>query len=92
MTEQAYHFRTGPDDGTVTVGGLIVGRTVVVERRIESHSCTHASTVHLPALLDLRTDGMPSELRHRAVSDAFYPSFVDGVGDAIYINGRGRSF
>ena len=92
VLEQAYHFRPGPDDGPVAVCRLVVGRAVVVEGGVEAHSRAHAGAVHLSAVQYLGADGMPAQLRHGAVSDTLDPSLVDGVGDAVDIDGRGRCF
>ena len=90
--EQADHLRAGPDDGAVAVGGLPVGRTVIVEGGVEAHAGAHAGAVHLAFVIDHRGDGVPGQAYRWAVGLCVYPAFIDSVCEAVGEDRGGGGF
>ena len=90
--EQLQHLGPSPDDGTVSVGSHDMCGPVGIESGIEAHARTHADFLHLTFGVDRRLHGMPAHQRHRAIGLGVEPALVDGMGQTIGIDGRGRGF
>ena len=87
--EHFYHLGACPNDGTISVSGIDVDRTIVVEGGVECHSGTYAGAVYLALVTNVCAYGMPTQLGYRTVGHGVNPAFVDGVGKTINVDGRG---
>ena len=92
ILQQADDFGTCPDDRTIAMGSHHMYGTMGIEGGVESHAGTHAHLLNLTFRVDCRLYGMPSHECHGAVGLCINPALVDGMGQTIGIDGRGRGF
>ena len=83
------HLSTCPDHRTITVGSHHMTRTIGIERRIESHACSHADLLHLSFFVDTGSNGMPAKLGHRTEGFGIEPSLIDGMSQTVSIDSCG---
>ena len=84
------HLGTCPENGAVAVGGHDMDRAIGIERGIEAHACANTNILYLTFRVDRRGNSMPSQLGYRTIDLGIYPTAIDGVGEAIGIDGSGR--
>ena len=58
-----------------------------IEGRIKAHTGTHAALLDLAELVDARRYGIPCQQHLCAIGQRIDPTFVDGMGNAIGVDG-----
>jgi len=74
------------------MGSHNIHGAVVVEGRVKAHPGSYAGAFHLALFVHLGGDSIPTQLGNRPVGDGINPALVDGMSDAIGVDGRGRGF
>ena len=65
----------------------VVDRAIGIEGRVERKSSTYTSAFHLPLGVHMGVDVVPGKNGLCAIVLCIEPSLVDGVGEAVAING-----
>ena len=84
---QLIDFSASPDEGTIAVSSEVVDRAIGIEGRVERKSSTYTSAFHLPLGVHMGVDVVPGKNGLCAIVLCIEPSLVDGVGEAVAING-----
>ena len=87
IIDQIFDLRSSPENGAISVSGIVVDRTIGIEGRVEGESCAHTRSCHLTHGCDVSIDIMPREESLPYVGLGLYPPFVDGVGETVGIDG-----
>ena len=86
------YFRTCPDSRTIAMSCEFAYGTVGIEGRVERKACAYAGALHLALLIDVGIYVVPSKDSLRAVGLCVQPALVDGMGNAVAVDGCARCF
>ena len=74
------------------MGGEVVDGTIGVEGGVEGEACADAGALHLSLSIHMSVDIVPCKDGLCAVLFGIEPSFVDGMGDAVAVDGGAGGF
>ena len=74
------------------MSGEVVHGAVGIEGGVEGKACAHASAFHLTLCIHMSVDVVPCQKCLCTIAFGINPTFVDGMGEAVAVDGGAGGF